>query len=124
LNTYEMDQQDEMDKLDEKKKQDEKKKLDELICEKISNFRDMLYKTVAVEYHKSISDIEISADRTNVFKLYIFMGGTPEKFTEMICNKFQIDKNEKKIKIYRYVSCIFHLLSKKISTHENEKANN
>jgi len=95
--------------------------LDELLCEKISNFRDMLRCVTNEKYHKSISDIEISVDRTNVFKLYLLMGGTPEKFRDMICNKFQIDETETRIKIYRYVSCIFDLLTQKISTHENEE---
>jgi len=95
--------------------------LDDLIVEKISKFRDLLHKTVAVEYHKTISEIEISADKINMFKLYILMGGTPEKFRDMICKKFQIDGNEMRMKIYRYVSCIFDLLTQKISTHENEK---
>ncbi len=98
--------------------------IDELICEKISNFREMLCSVTNEKYHKSISDIEISADRTNVFKLYLLMGGTPEKFRDMVCNKFQIDENETRIKIYRYVSCIFDLLTQKISTHENEETNN
>jgi len=69
---------------------------------------------------EKLEDFEISDEKIKFFKLYLLVGGTPEKFRDLIFDRYQIDKQEIQTKIYRYISCIFELLVERISLEKNE----
>ena len=94
--------------------------IDSLIQEKCSAFREYMKLVCSDKMKKSVDELVISDDKIQYFKLYLLLGGTPEKFSDLVCNRYQIDEPEKKIKIYRFISCIFELLTERISLEKNE----
>jgi len=94
--------------------------IDSLIQEKCSAFREYMKTVLSDGVSQSIDEMVISDDKIQYFKLYLLLGGTPEKFRDIICNRYQIEEPEKRIKIYRFISCIFELLTERISLEKNE----
>jgi len=96
------------------------KKMDSLIQEKCTAFREYMKSVCSDKMKESLSELTISDDKIQYFKLYLLLGGTAEKFRDLVCTRYQIDETEKRIKIFRFISCIFELLTERISLEKNE----
>ena len=91
--------------------------LDSLIIEKCDHLRVFLGRILPAAEAGALHSLPLDLKQVDLFKLFLFMGGTPDTLYDLIVRKYELAQtsNENKVTLKEYTSCLFELLSSKLA---------